>query len=117
MILTGSAYTRNIIRMEASPVGEGEVCLEFMDGNQHLFSVTLEIDAAHFLAQACAASLAASDWPDLWLSAPNPNADRETLEGMKLDTLGLIRKVAETRAKLDAIEAAILAREDTKAIA
>lgn len=107
MMLTGSAYLTNIIRMEAAPVGNGEVHLMFADQSKHLFSVTLEPDSAHALAQACAESLADSDMPDLWLMAPNPKADPEMLEAIGRDPETLRALVAAARARLDAIEAAI----------
>lgn len=104
----GSAYTKNLIRCEATPMGSGEVFLLFTEGDRGLFAVTLECGAAHAVAQACAESLADSDWPDLWWMAPNPKTDPDLLEAMGRDPAELRRMIAEARSQLDAIEAAVI---------
>lgn len=116
MLKSGSAYTMNLIKVEASPRDPGEVFISFSDKTRHLFGATLEICSVGMLARACAESLTASDWDHVWIEAPNPNAAADLLHGIRLDKAGMLRQVEEARAKLDAIEAAILAREDIEAI-
>lgn len=116
MIRHGSAYTMSLIKMEPFVKGPGEVVAIFSDRDRTIFSATLEICSVDMMARACAESLAASDWSSIWIEAPNPNAAADMLRDMPLDKAGMLRQVEEARAKLDAIEAAILAREDIEEI-
>lgn len=106
-ILGGSAYTKNVIRCEATSMGNGEVLLFFTEGYKGLFSATLESCAAQAVAQACADALADSDGLDVWLRAPNPKAAPEALDLVGRDPAELRQIIAEARAKLDAIEASL----------
>lgn len=116
MLKPGSAYITNPIQMETWAGGPGEVGIIFTDKTRHLFTATLEICSVDMMARACADALSMSDWSSVWIQAPNPNAAADMLRDMPLDKAGMLRQVEEARAQLDAIEAAILAREDIEGI-
>ena len=78
----GSAIIQDLIRVDASAL-EGEVQLLFFKEGEIkgcprcIFSAKLEIDSVALVADACAKALARSDWPELWVKVPNPNAYQE----------------------------------------
>lgn len=75
---TFNAYTVNFVEVKATPVPGTKMHLMFIDQEKGvLFNCHLELEGCHRMAEACAETIAASNWMDLWVKVPNPNANQE----------------------------------------
>lgn len=68
------AYIIRHIKVSAMPTPGEKLALMFIGQDGPLFSCNLELEGCDSLAEACAETIAASDWKDIWERVPNPSA-------------------------------------------
>lgn len=87
----------------AKPTEAGCVEIEFYDNGKVVFACTLEcVDS---LIHVGVEALAKSDYPDVWVSVPNPNAAEDVAEALGRTTKILRQLFAVARTEISRLEA------------